>query len=292
MRYGILVAMVVACALAMAAHAQETAQPWTVELVKTVSGLQVPECVHAHPGREMVFVSNIEAVPDEYWSDDGKGFITVLTPTGDVTELRWVDSKPGAVLNAPKGMCVLKDYLFIADNTRLLRVPVDGKAPMAEVPLPETEKLNDLATDGEFVYVSDIGLNRIYKVGLNGGQTILKAPNGINGVTCYDGRLFGVSWYDHEVYEIDLSGDKDPVPFGLADHFTTLDGIEILNDGTFIVSSFEGNMLWAITPDRKTVTSLIEVETPADIGFDRVRGLLYAPLFMKNEVAILKLKRR
>ena len=53
--------------------------------------------------------------------------------------------------------------------------------------------------------------------------------------------MFGVSWTEHEIYELDPAGKKAPVAFGLSDHFTNLDAIEVLGDGTSIVSDFTGN---------------------------------------------------
>jgi hypothetical protein len=108
----------------------------------------------------------------------------------------------------------------------------------------------------------------------------------------YKGKLFAVSWTLHEVYELDPTGKEEPRSFGVASHFTNLDGIEVLEDGSFLVSDFTGNKLAVIAPDRKTVRVLKEIESPADIGLDRVRSLLYVPQFMKNRVAVFKLERK
>jgi len=95
----------------------------------------------------------------------------------------------------------------------------------------------------------------------------------------------------HEVYEVYPIGGKDPRPFRLAEHFTNLDGIEVLADGTFIVSDFMGNKVCAITPDEKTVYTLVELESPADIGIDRHTMTLYVPQFFKDKVVLFRLFR-
>ena len=82
-----------------------------------------------------------------------------------------------------------------------------------------------------------------------------------------------------------------PEPFGFAEHFTNLDGIEVLDDGTFLVSDFKGNAIWLISADRQSVRRLIELDSPADIGLDRKRMRLYVPQFMKDRVAVYDLKR-
>ena len=54
-------------------------------------------------------------------------------------------------------------------------------------------------------------------------------------------------------------GKTPPKPFGLAAHFKSLDAIEVLDDGTFLVSDFPGNKVCTISADRKTVRKIIVV---------------------------------
>ena len=68
-----------------------------------------------------------------------------------------------------------------------------------------------------------------------------------------------------------------------------LDGIEVLADGTFIVSDFMGNKVSAITPDEKTVYTLAELGSPADIGIDRSSMILYVPQFFQDKVVLFRL---
>ena len=62
-----------------------------------------------------------------------------------------------------------------------------------------------------------------------------------------------------------------------------------MKDGTFIVSDYKGHKVCAIRSDRKTVTTLIKLETPADIGIDHEAGILYVPQLMANKLSIYKL---
>ena len=70
------------------------------------------------------------------------------------------------------------------------------------------------------------------------------------------------------------------------------DGIEVLDDGSFVVSDFKGNKVSLVSADEKTVRTLIEVESPADIGIDRKGGLLYVPQFKKDKIIVYQLKKR
>lgn len=273
-------------------RAQENASPpktWTATQIKVIEGFAVPECVLPDPASGTVYVSNIDAAEGEYWSDDRAGHISLLSSEGEVRNLKWVQSTPENVINAPKGMCIRAGYLYFTDNARLLRRGLSDEDPPQEESLPKAERLNDLASDGRFVFVSDSALGIIYKIDQEGNAIALRSPESPNGITCWKDKVYAVSWDSHEVFEIDPSGKDAPTPFGLASHFTNLDGIEVLDDASFIVSDFVGNKVSLITPDRKSVTTLAELDSPADIGLDRTRGLLYVPQFMKDRVVIFRL---
>ncbi len=261
--------------------------------IARMEGFRVPECVLPEPETGSFFVSNIDAGPDTYWSDDGVGFISRYTVDREGS-LRWVDSSPGALLHSPKGMCRLGDWLFFTDNSRLMRCDARTGAGLTQV-ADGFENANDLATDGKDVWLSDSGVacgGQVWCIAPDGSsRRQVPAPQRVNGLTFHGGRLYAVSWDLHDVYELDPAGRGAPVPFGLGKHFTNLDGIEVLDDGTFLVSDFTGNRLCAIAPDRGRVRVLARVRSPADIGLDRARGLLYAPLFMEDRVVVFRIVR-
>lgn len=290
-----LTIILIVCAASFGALAQEAgppAKPWAAEQLNVLTGFDVPECVVLDAKQNLAYVSSI-ATPDEgYWVDDSKGFISQITAQGDMKKLRWLDSKPGALVHAPKGMCVLDGILYFSDNTRLVRCPIETVGPLKTLDVPGAMKINDMATDGKNIYATDTGASVIYKVDPKTFDKVVKlpAPPNPNGITFDKGRMYCVSWDKHEVYELDPAGKKPPVPFGLEAHFTNLDTIELLDDGTFLVSDFTGGKICTITPDRKTVRTLFEATTPADIGIDRANGLIYVPKLKENEVAVLKIR--
>ncbi len=61
------------------------------------------------------------------------------------------------------------------------------------------------------------------------------------------------------------------------------------NDGQLLISSWEGQAIYRGTPDGGFEVVVSNVESPADIGYDEVRGHLLIPLFMKDEVQIVPL---
>ncbi|MCF7957872.1 MAG: hypothetical protein K9M57_05420 [Phycisphaerae bacterium] len=263
---------------------------WSLTEVSVIDGFDIPECV-VSDGKGKVYVSNVATATAGYWDDDGLGFISRVDADGTIEDLRWVDSTSEAKLNGPKGLCILGEYLYINDNGRLLRCALESAGPPEEISLPQTGQLNDLATDGEAVYVSDTELGRLWRVSPDGTYRSIPAPQSINGVTCYGGKLYAVSWDLHELYELDPAGKKRPEPFGLAEHFKNLDGIEVLADGSFLVSDFTGGKVCTVSSDRTTVKTLAELTTPADIGLDREKKLVYVPSLTGNQVIIYRLGR-
>jgi hypothetical protein len=257
------------------------------EHIVSLKGFKHPESTLFDAKSGNIYVSNIECEIGQYWADDGKAFISLLKKDNTIQALRWVDSKPTALMNGNKGLTILGDHLYVADNTRLLRCTLSGQN--VEVVATGFIKANDLCSDGSNVWLSDTGAGKIYCIKPCGEKREIKAPPAANGITFVGSKMFGVSWDLHEVYELDPTGKNEPVPFGLASHFITLDSIEVLKDGTFLVSDFKGHKVCTISADRKTVTTLIKLETPADIGIDHEAGMLYVPQLLANKVSVFKL---
>lgn len=253
------------------------------------TGLNVPECALPERGGERVFVSNIVTDDEGYWSNDGNGFVCVMDAKGAVIQKRFVESTVASPVHAPKGMAILEGYLFFTDNENLRQVLLTDPGTIKTIALPGAQRLNDAYADGKEVFVSDTATGNIFAVKPDGTHRILAGPQNVNGVTCHQDVLYAVSWDPAEVYELDPAGKKPPVPFGVKGQFKNLDGIAVLDDGSFLVSDFTGNRVAVIAPDRQTVTTLIELESPAEFGLDTERGLIYIPLFMQNQVAVYRL---
>ncbi len=270
---------------------QDAAVPsaWSLELWTTVSGFDVPECTVSDASGN-VYVSNIESAPDEYWTDDGKSYLSKIGADHKLEKQRWLDSSGQALMHAAKGMCILGGHLYFTDNTRLMRCDLASGQGLVVV-ADGFEKANDLATDGQSVWLSDTAAGKVYCIGTDGARREVPAPASVNGLT-FDGagQLFAVSWDLHDVYQLDAAGKNEPVAFGLADHFTNLDSIEVLADGSFLVSDFKGNKICTISADREVVTKLIDITTPADVGIDRGKQLLYVPSFLEGKVSVFKLR--
>lgn len=263
---------------------------WTARKVGAVKNLAAPESVLVDPETGVAYVANVDLSGQGAWAEDGTGFISRLHPGGKLDVRRWRDSTKAFPLHGPKGMCLADGELYVADVNRVVAFSTKKEARRV-VPGTKGKMLNDMAAHGGAVYASETGTGQILKCGED-GVTRIPGPARINGITFADGAMFAVSWTRHEVYEVDPEGQEAPEPFGLAAHLRNPDGIEVLDDGTFLVSDNTGGRIYTIAPDRKTIRVLATVKSPADIGLDRRRNLLYVPQMPENQVTIYKLEKR
>jgi hypothetical protein len=267
-----------------------TVGPWQLEKVSVLGGFDSPECVAVDERRDQVYVSNIETKTGGYWEKDEKGFISLMEGEGMLKKLRWRDSTEEFPLNAPKGMCVCEGLLYVADVDRVVTFDLSGGA-VKSVEIPGAAMLNDAVAHDGFAYVSDTRTGKIWKLGLPLSE--IKGPPSANGLAFdAEGRMYCVSFEAHEIYRVDPNGVEEPRPLGLAGHFAGLDGVEILADGTMIVSDLKAGRIFSVSADHKDVHRLADVDGPADIGLDRKRNLLYVPMLYQGRVAIYKLRRR
>jgi hypothetical protein len=268
---------------------------WSAKLVRSVEGFSVPESTLVDPATGNVYVSNI-ACPHEgdgtqYWAADGTGFVSLLNPDGVLEQIRWIDSHPQAPLNSPKGLCILDGVLHVADLQMIHRFNLSDRRPLASIQITGARRINDLATDGQAMYASDTAAGKVYRIA--GRQIgLVKAPEAVNGLAFHEGRMYCVSWTRHEVFELDPTGKLPPRPFALAWYFTNLDGIVVLDDGSFLVSDFMGDKVCVISPDRRHVRTVARVESPADISVNREKGLLFVPMVDRDRVEIYELRKR
>jgi len=109
----------------------------------------------------------------------------------------------------------------------------------------------------------------------------LGRPNGICVVP--DGVVV-VTFGSGEVYRIDpATGARTDLPKPPTGQ---LDGVVRLADGSFLISSWEGSIVYRLD-GAGTYTAVVDsITSPADIGYDGQRGLLLIPVFMENRIEI------
>jgi sugar lactone lactonase YvrE len=266
-------------------------------------GMKVPESVKYDADLDVFFVSNINGNPSQ---KDGNGFIAVVRAdsTNVVTMLAESGKAPkgggkAVTLNAPKGLAIKGDTLWVADIDVVHALNKRTGASIRDVAVSGATFLNDVAIgpDGA-VYVTDTGIkfdsaggmshpgvNRIFKIVAGKVSTMaegdsLRNPNGLT----YDvvGKRWLLAPFDGK--DVQAMGDfAVKYPAKIATGPGSYDGIEVLQDGRIAVSSWADSAVYLIS--NGTMTKAISgVEAPADIGVDTKRGLIAVPRFNAGKI--------
>lgn len=270
-------------------------------VVATVTGLRGPESVLHDPEQDVYLVSNLNGGLLER---DDNGFITRIDAETMTVTLKWIEGgRDGVRLDAPKGMAIVGETLFVSDIAGVRKFDRRTGRPLGTIILHGATLINDLVADGSSVYVSDTGVRpgpgtTFYSTGTDAiwmiradraeeiaGTTALRQPNGIDVV---NGTLRFVTFRGGELYEL-----RDGAPYPLAElPEGQLDGLVHLKNGDVLVSSWEGEGVYRGGPNREFVPLLTGIGTPADLGYDAKRNRLLVPRSATHEVTIHALDRR
>ena len=248
---------------------------------------KVPESVCYDPKGKSLYVSNIDGRPD---AKDGRGFISKLSPNGRILKLKWATG-----LNAPKGMAIFRERLYVSDINRLVCVDLATGEILKTFPAEGARFLNDVAVDERgYVYVSDSSRNSaIYRlkedrieVWLKGGE--IKSPNGLfyKDGTLYvgnsgDGKIKAVDVRTKEVRTVAVVGSG-------------IDGLILDKDGFFIISDWRGKTS-LIEKGKKPVVLMDTTDkriNSADLGYIPDQRLILIPTFSDNRVLAYRLSIR
>ena len=276
----------------------------TATKVGETTDLSTPESVRYDADQDVFFVSNIEGNPSQ---KDGKGSIRKVRADSMGKAAAFIESgKNGVTLNAPKGLAIQGDTLWVADLDAVRAFNRRTGAPIASIDLKAQKAtfLNDIVVGGDgAIYVTDTGIafdekgnithpgvNRIFKIT---GRTVSEAATGDalnnpNGITwdAKNGRFLLAPFAGNDVQ----MWTPGSAPAKLASGPGQFDGIEVLGDNV-LVTSWTDNTVQIIKPSATAAMALIQnVKSPADIGVDTKRNVVAVPLFTENKVEYYSVK--
>ena len=306
-------ALVISTAIAACAKQEapkaDTTKPGTTSAKASATklgealGMKTPESVRYDPELDVYYVSNINGNPSQH---DGNGFITIVRAdtTGAPIKMLVEGGKNGAKLDAPKGLALSGDTLWVADINHVRAFNKKTGVPLADIDLSGQKAtfLNDVAIGGDgAVYVTDTGIafdakggmthpgvDQIFKI--SGGKATSLKPDSLNspnGITWDKANSrFVLGPFGGRSVQTWKEGDKAAAT--LATGPGSYDGVEVLGDGRILVTSWADSTVNIV--QNGALTKLVTgVNGPADIGVDTKRMVLAIPLFNDNKVAFYKI---
>lgn len=268
------------CIACLGATTLSAQQPTLQKRWQTDSLLTTCESVLFDAKWQLLYVSNIEGGPS---AKDGKGSIATVGLDGKIINAAWISG-----LNAPKGMALYKNTLWVSDLDELVAIDKRNGKIIQRVPVPGAKFLNDVTvTTSGVLYVSDSETKKVHRL-VRGQLTThldsLQRPNGLLAVgnilyVLDSGKLLKVG------------ANKKLVTIAQGMEGST-DGIELVRPNEFIVSCWSGVMYYVKSDGttRQLLDTRADKSNTADIGYDARRRIVYVPTFFKNMVVAYDLK--
>lgn len=253
----------------------------------TATGVATPESVLFDGRRDILYVASIAGDPV---GKDGNGYLSILGPDGSLRIERWVTG-----LDAPKGLFLDGDTLYVTDIDRLVAIDVAEGTVAGTWPAEGAMFLNDTAADGAGrVFVSDMLADRIYVLE-DGALSVwledaaLEHPNGL---AVEDGRLVVATWgpgiredftteAPGRLLTVDLA-TKAIAPFGSGAGIGNLDGLEPDGAGGWIVTDWIAGGVIHVAPDGTAETLIDLAPGSADLEFLPDERVAVVPMMLDD----------
>lgn len=243
---------------------------------ETDTTLRTPESVL--PVGDILYVSLIDGAP---WEADGKGGVAKVDRNGKVLDASWITG-----LNAPKGMGLHGNKLYVADISEVVVIDIKSGKIDRKIAIEGAQNLNDVTVGKKgIVYVSDSKLGNVHQIKNYKPSLYLSGLNRVNGLRFVGKDLYMLTAKD--VYRV--GKDKKLNTIGIQE--LGGDGIEPVGNGDFITSTW-GGVLYYLHKDGKLdvlMDTREQKRNVADIGYDAKQRIIYVPTFYANTVVAFKL---
>jgi sugar lactone lactonase YvrE len=261
----------------------------------SLDGFKNPESVAWDAERDVLYVSNVAGEPLER---NGEGFLSIVSPDGEMIRLDWVTG-----LNAPKGIVVDGSTLYVTDIDRLVAIDIESGTVSDTWQGEGAIFLNDpaIAADGR-VFVSDMLRQAIYVLDGDSFTVWLEdeALQHPNGLKVEDARLIVAPWGRdlQEDFTTRVGGHLATVnlasraiaPLGNGEPVGNLDGLEPDGEGNWLVTDWIAGRLLRISPDGEFEELLGLPMGSADLGYVPGQHIAIIPLMLDGRVVAYSLK--
>jgi hypothetical protein len=262
----------------------------------TIEGFSSPESTIVN--KNDLYVSNVgkELKPT---LKDGDGFISKLDVNGKIKELHFIDG-----LDAPKGMGIVGNTLFVADIDTLRGFDLSTKKEIFNIVFEGVNFLNDITVkDSNTLFIGASDTSSIYEVNIsNKSYKKLMDFTVANGLFYEDGILYAAelgsstqNMFDGKgkLYKIDLKDNNKLTQLGTFEG--VLDGVHKVGNKVYVSDWGNGEKTGIIRVyDLETKKeSVLETELfmgAADFWIDEKSNKVFMPQMIGGKVNIFDLK--
>jgi hypothetical protein len=281
--------------------------PWapSFSMVLADVGFSGPGSALHDPVEDVYLVANANGSLVER---DGNGFVSRVSPLGQVLDLKWLDGNdPRVTLHAPRGMSILADTLFVADVDCLRRFHRVTGEPLLETCLDPARDLlgvstaltDVVATAWGDVYFSEVDTARLAGAVYLMKSTaevpqILTIPDGTTlegsslggpkGLALDQEGLLVATFGSGELFRITHDGDRIQL---LEPSALQLQGVLSLEGRGVLVSSWGDSAVYLVAPDGFLSVVVPLIATPATMGYDAVRARILIPLQASHRLLVV-----
>lgn len=270
-----LVSLITGIVITATAQQHQLVQKWQTDTL-----LKVPESVLYDARNSVLYTSNIDGQPGE---KDGKGSIGKVGLDGKIIAASWVNG-----LNAPKGLGLYKNMLYVADLTEVVAIDIKKGSIIKKYPVEGAVFLNDITVDHKgVVYVSDSRTKKVHRIKKGKVTTLLENLQGPNGLLALGKKLYVLD--NGGLYRMSEDAKLMKITDGMEGG---TDGVENVTGDEFIVSCWAG-VIYYVKGDgtkEKLLDTRNEKINSADIGYDAKNRIVYVPTFWKNNIVAYELK--
>jgi len=261
---------------------------------ETEAQLMQPENVILDEKRNRLYVSNVNGQPND---PNGQGFLSIVSTAGKIQQLQWVTG-----LNAPKGMAISEDTLYVSDINKLVAIDLNSGAITAQYLTESAIFLNDVVVDNQNrVYVSDMMGEAVYRLADGRFErwihdASLQAPNGL---IMFQDKLLVGGWgvltegfttrIDGHLKTVDLK-TKKITSLGNGQPVANIDGLEQISEDSFLVTDWVKGRLLRVDSDGTFEELLKLKQGSADIAYIPSEKLVLIPMMMDNTLRAYQLQ--
>ena len=261
----------------------------------TIEGFSSPESTIVN--KNDLYVSNVgkELKPT---LKDGDGFISKLDVNGKIKELHFIDG-----LDAPKGMGIVGNTLFVADINTLRGFDLSTKKEIFNVVFEGVSFLNDITVkDANTLFVGASDTSAIYELNIsNKSYKKLMDFTVTNGLFYEDGILYAAqlgsstqNMFDGKgkLYKIDLKDNNKLTQLGTFEG--VLDGVTKVGNKVYVSDWGNGKdtgivRVYDLKTKEETILKLQSFMGAADFWIDEKSKKIFMPQMIGNKVTIFDL---